>query len=73
MVIRAAYEQGIDLNASYFVGDMTSDVLVGNRLGMKTILVETGFGGTDGRYPATPTFKTEDIYEASKLVLPLNV
>jgi D-glycero-D-manno-heptose 1,7-bisphosphate phosphatase len=71
MVIQAACEHNINLNTSYFVGDMTSDILLGNRLGLKTILVETGFGGSDGKYTSTPDFVAKDIYEASKLVTKL--
>lgn len=41
---RAAAEWDLDLAASTVVGDKASDLLPGRRLGMRTILVETGYG-----------------------------
>lgn len=42
MLVRAAAERGIDLGASFFVGDRLSDVEAGFRVKCTTILVETG-------------------------------
>lgn len=44
MVFEAAEEHGLDLSRSYFVGDRTADVLCGRRAGVRTVLVETGYG-----------------------------
>lgn len=44
LFLKAAQELGIDLKASYVVGDKMSDIQAGKRLGCFTILVETGFG-----------------------------
>ncbi len=44
MVLRAAAEHGIDLKASYFVGDKAGDIECGRRAGTRTILVLTGYG-----------------------------
>ena len=44
MVLRAAAEHGIELEASYFVGDREADVECGRRAGTRTILVRTGYG-----------------------------
>jgi D-glycero-D-manno-heptose 1,7-bisphosphate phosphatase len=46
MVLRAAAEHGVDLAASFFVGDKTADVECGRRAGTRTILVRTGYGAT---------------------------
>ena len=39
---RAASERGVDLHASYMVGDRITDVVAGAMAGCKTVLVETG-------------------------------
>ncbi len=46
MLRQAAEEHQIDLTKSYFVGDKDSDIECGKRAGTKTILVETGYGGS---------------------------
>jgi D-glycero-D-manno-heptose 1,7-bisphosphate phosphatase len=44
MVLEAAADLGIDLAASYFVGDKASDIECGRRAGTRTIQVQTGYG-----------------------------
>ena len=44
MVLEAAAEHGIELGASWFVGDKALDVECGRRAGTKTIQVMTGYG-----------------------------
>jgi D-glycero-D-manno-heptose 1,7-bisphosphate phosphatase len=44
MVLEAAAEHGIELSASWFVGDKAVDVECGRRAGTKTIQVMTGYG-----------------------------
>jgi D-glycero-D-manno-heptose 1,7-bisphosphate phosphatase len=39
---RAAIELGIDLSASYLVGDRITDVIAGASVGCRTVLVQTG-------------------------------
>jgi D-glycero-D-manno-heptose 1,7-bisphosphate phosphatase len=43
---RAALELGLDLDRSYVVGDRETDLLAGARLGCRTVLVRTGYGGS---------------------------
>lgn len=42
MILRAAEEMGLDLEASYMVGDRITDVAAGARAGCRTVLVECG-------------------------------
>ena len=42
MLLRAADELGLDLDASWMVGDMISDVLAGLNAGCRSVLVRTG-------------------------------
>jgi D-glycero-D-manno-heptose 1,7-bisphosphate phosphatase len=44
MFLEAAAELGLDLRASYFVGDKVTDVLPALELGGQGILVRTGYG-----------------------------
>ncbi len=44
MLLRAAEELGIDLSASYLVGDMRTDLEAGAAVGCRTYLVRTGHG-----------------------------
>lgn len=68
MIEKAARELGINLGRSFFVGDMTGDILAGRRAGLTTILVRTGAGGGDGRYEAEPHFVAEDVFEAVDVI-----
>jgi D,D-heptose 1,7-bisphosphate phosphatase len=57
MLLRAADELGLDLDASWMVGDLISDVLAGHNAGCRSILVESGKNPSSdvvaaaGRYP----------------------
>ncbi len=44
MIEEAAREHGLDLSRSWMVGDKASDIECGRNAGLKTILVETGYG-----------------------------
>lgn len=44
MLQQAKREMGLDLNASWMVGDTVSDMLAGRNAGSRTFLVRTGYG-----------------------------
>ena len=44
MILEAAEEHGIDLARSFMVGDRNLDIECGRNAGVKTILVQTGYG-----------------------------
>ena len=44
MLEQACGDFPIDVAASWMIGDNCGDILAGNRFGLKTILVETGYG-----------------------------
>ncbi len=69
MLEQARDELGIDLRKSVLVGDATTDILAGIRAGCATILVETGFGGKNGKAEATPDHVVADLAEAVDLIL----
>ena len=71
MLIRAAEEMGLDLDASWMVGDMISDVLAGlNARCLGSILVRTGKGLSEGEdLPGVEYHVADDLLAASDLIL----
>jgi len=77
MLLQAAQDLNIDLKRSYLVGDRFNDMEAGKKIGVRGILVKTGFGQSllqdDGPDEATPENKPDfiaaDILEAVKLIL----
>jgi D,D-heptose 1,7-bisphosphate phosphatase len=77
MLLRAAQDLNIDLTRSYLVGDRFNDMEAGKKIGVRGILVKTGFGQSllqdDGPDEATPENKPDfiaaDILEAVKWIL----
>jgi D-glycero-D-manno-heptose 1,7-bisphosphate phosphatase len=60
----------LDLKASYMIGDKTADTLAGNRAGCTSIVVRTGYGGRDGKYPkAEPAKVCRDLAAAARWIL----
>jgi len=68
LLLKAKREFNIDLNSSYLIGDKTSDILAGKKVGCKTFLVKTGYGGKDNLFKVKPDFIVDDLYEAIKLI-----
>ena len=69
LIKRAEKEMNLDMANSYFVGDKTSDMETGRRAGLKTILVNTGFGGGDGEFTGEPDYKAQDLLDAAHWIL----
>jgi histidinol-phosphate phosphatase family protein len=59
----------LDLKESWLIGDKTQDILTGKNAGCKTLLVETGYGGRDGRYEAEPDRRARDLLAAAGIIL----
>ncbi len=66
----------LDLAASYLVGDRISDIVAGNRVGCRTVLVKTGMHSkapiesSDGVTSLVePDYVCADVAEAVKLIL----
>jgi D-glycero-D-manno-heptose 1,7-bisphosphate phosphatase len=61
---------GLDLKSSYMIGDKTADTLAGNRAGCTSIIVRTGYGGRDGKYPkAKPEKVCRDLAAAARWII----
>ncbi len=69
LILKAVKEMNIDLKRSYLVGDKTGDILAGERAGVRTILVKTGYGGGDGKYPMRPDHVAKNLTEAVDIIL----
>lgn len=68
MIMKAARKFGVDPRRSFMVGDHTGDILAGKRAGAKTILVQTGYAGKDGRSDVKPDFMAKDLTEAVRII-----
>jgi D-glycero-D-manno-heptose 1,7-bisphosphate phosphatase len=67
MIFQAGRDQAIDLSRSFLVGDKRSDMECGRNAGVKTVLVQTGYGkDTD---PSLADFVARDLKDAVDMVL----
>ena len=69
LLLQAQRDFNINLKESYIIGDQTSDMLAGEKVGCKTVLVETGYAGKDGKYSVHPDFIARNLLEAVQFVL----
>src|SRR5690349_17519143 len=70
MLEEADQEFGIDLKRSYLIGDRDSDIECGQSAGMRTFLVETGYGR---HATASPEFRVPTLVHAVELILSLSL
>ena len=68
MIEEAAAEFHIDLSNSYMIGDTTTDIRTGKNAGLKTVLVQTGVAGRDGKYSDKPDQIARNLLEAVKMM-----
>ncbi|MCC5870750.1 MAG: HAD family hydrolase, partial [Gammaproteobacteria bacterium] len=69
MIERAAVDFNMDRSRSWVVGDRSADIETARRAGLRSIVVQTGYGGTDGKYPAVPDHVAPDLASAVALIL----
>ncbi|MEM7204418.1 MAG: HAD family hydrolase [Planctomycetota bacterium] len=69
MIDKAVAALDIDRNASWVVGDKTVDILTGTNAAVRTILVKTGYGGSDGAHEVSPDAVAEDLAAAADVIL----
>ena len=68
MLETACEEFEIDLKQSYLVGDRTSDILAGKNGGVRTILVESGYGSKELEDYVLPDFIVSDLRAVPKIL-----
>lgn len=71
MLVRAAAELNIDLQRSWFVGDILHDVEAGNRAGCRTILVDLGTEALPAHPIRTPDFIAQGTRHALTIIAAL--
>ena len=59
----------IDLENSFIIGDKTVDIQMGKNAGLKTILVRTGYGGSDNLHDCTADQIFDDLYESVEFII----
>jgi D-glycero-D-manno-heptose 1,7-bisphosphate phosphatase len=67
MILEAASEHGIDLSRSFMIGDKQIDIQCGFNAGVRTILVETGYGRDFSG--CNPDFRAPTVTEAIQIAL----
>ncbi|MCX6854131.1 MAG: HAD-IIIA family hydrolase [Verrucomicrobia bacterium] len=69
MLDLASAEFPIDIGRSWMIGDTTIDMEFASRAGLRSILVQTGSCGRDGKFPsATPDFSANGLMEAAEII-----
>lgn len=66
---RACAELRIDRARSWMIGDQTRDIEMARRAGVRSVLVQTGYAGSDGKFDAVPDFVACDLAAAAGFIL----
>jgi D-glycero-D-manno-heptose 1,7-bisphosphate phosphatase len=66
MLLDAARRHGIDLSASYLVGDRWRDIGAGERAGVRTVFIDRGY---DEPQPERPDATVRDLPSAADWIL----
>ncbi|HEY2140377.1 MAG TPA: HAD hydrolase-like protein, partial [Chthoniobacterales bacterium] len=67
MIFEAQREHGLDLRRSFVVGDKASDIGCGRNAGLRTVLVQTGYGKSETNTGAD--WIARDISHAADIIL----
>lgn len=68
MIQKACREFGIDLTGSYMVGDRAGDILAGQNAGVKTVLVESGYGTERLECAVLPDYIVRDLRDVIEIL-----
>ena len=69
MIDEAVKKYNIDLSKSYMVGDSTMDLETARNAGIKSVLVDTGFAGNDGKYDRSCDIEAENLFDAVEKII----
>lgn len=67
MILEAQRDHRLDLGRSYFIGDKRSDIECGRNAGVRTILVQTGYGAQETNSQAD--WIARDLGHAAEIIL----
>ena len=65
MLRQAAADLNLDLGKSWLIGDTTTDVQTAKNAGVRSILVQTGYGGRDAKHAVTADATFPSLLEAA--------
>ena len=69
MIEEAVKKYNIDLSKSYMVGDSTMDLETARNAGIKSVLVNTGFAGNDGKYDRSCDIEADNLLDAVEKII----
>ena len=69
MIDKAVKKYNIDLSKSYMVGDSTMDLETARNAGIKSVLVDTGFAGNDGKYDRNCDIEAKNLFDAVEKII----
>ena len=69
MIDEAVKKYNIDLSKSYMVGDSTMDLETARNAGIKSVLVNTGFAGNDGKYDRSCDIEADNLFDAAEKII----
>ena len=69
MIDEAVKKYNIDLLKSYMVGDSTMDLETARNAGVKSVLVDTGFAGNDGKYDRSCDIEAKNLFDAVEKII----
>lgn len=69
LIERACQDFNIDHLNSWMIGDTTSDIEAGRRAGVRTILLRSGFAGSDVKFAVKPDYVFPDLADAVNWIL----
>lgn len=69
LIDQACRDLNIDRRNSWMIGDSTTDIEAGRRAGIRTILLRTGYAGTDAKHAVRPDYIFPDLLDAVEWAL----
>jgi histidinol-phosphate phosphatase family protein len=72
MIDTAVNDLNIDINASWLIGDTSTDILTAKRSGIRSILVETGYAGFDQKHWVTPNYVHPNFSSAVNFIIDIH-
>ena len=69
MIDEAVKKYNIDLSKSYMVGDSTMDLETARNAGIKSVFVNTGFAGNDGKYDRSCDIEAKNLFDAVEKII----
>ena len=68
MIEAACQRFGIKLDGSWMVGDRASDIMTGKNAGLRTVLLESGYGTARLEYDITPDYRLDNLREVIEII-----